>query len=92
ALARHIGGVGRLPVLDLFTWEGGEVPTDTSSAPLVAHLERAIRLDPSAEVPLGPVLLCATTMRTGWSLTVCGALLHEAGCPQVLPLVIHRLP
>ena len=40
----------------------------------------------------GPVLLCATTMRTGWSLTVCGALLAEAGAPPAMPLVVHRLP
>ncbi len=92
ALAEHIAGVGRLPLLDLFRWEGGSVPDDASSAPVVVHLEGAIRLDPSVAVPNGPVLLCATTMRTGWALTVCGALLHEAGCSATLPLVIHRLP
>jgi len=68
------------------------VPTDTSSAPVVAHLEQAIRLDTSIAVPTGPVLLCATTMRTGWALTVGGALLYEAGCASTMPLVIHRLP
>ncbi|MDP2292112.1 MAG: DEAD/DEAH box helicase [Actinomycetota bacterium] len=93
AFAAHIAAIGKLPVLDLFTWQGDEVPAGGSSAPVVTHLEKAIRLDdPSDAVPDGPVLLCATTMRTGWSLTVCGALLREAGCAAVLPLVIHRLP
>ncbi len=92
ALAAHLGAVGKLPVLDLFSWTGGETPSDTSSAPVVAHLERAVALRPGVALPDGPVLLCATTMRTGWALTVCGALLAEAGCPATLPIVIHRLP
>ena len=92
ALAEHVAAVGKLPLLDLFTWTGDAPPTDTSSAPVVAHLERAITLGPGAPVPPGPVLLCAMTMRTGWALTVGGALLHEAGCRATMPLVIHRLP
>jgi len=93
ALAEHIAAVGKLPLLPLFSWSGPEVPTDTSSAPVVSHLEQAIALDRSVGVPThGPVLLCATTMRTGWSLTVCGALLAEAGSPPAMPLVVHRLP
>jgi len=92
ALAAFIAGIGKLPLVQLFSWSGGEAPSDASSAPLVAHLEQSIRLDPSVPVPAGPVLLCATTMRTGWALTVCGALLHEAGCPSTLPLVVHKLP
>ena len=93
ALAEHIAAVGKLPLLSLLSWSGPEVATDTSSAPIVAHLEQAISLDHSIGVPThGPVLVCATTMRTGWSLTVCGALLAEAGCPSTMPLVVHRLP
>jgi ATP-dependent DNA helicase RecQ len=92
ALAAHLAGVGKLPMLDVFTWTGGTAPSDTSSAPVVAHLERAIALNPDAVVPQGPVLLCATTMRTGWALTVCAALLHEAGCRAAMPIVIHRQP
>jgi len=92
ALAQHVAGVGGLPYLDLFTWQGHQAPTDSSSAPVVAHLEQAVRLDRSVQVPNGPILLCATTMRSGWTLTVCAALLFEAGCTTTLPLVIHRLP
>jgi len=81
-----------MPNLDLFSWHGEPVGDQLSSGPVVAHLEAAIRLDRSVEVPNGPVLLCATTMRTGWSLTVSAALLHDAGCTSTMPLVVHRLP
>ena len=94
ALSQHLGAVGKLPVFDLFTWHGEAAPTDVASAPVVAHLERSIAFDAAAAraLPHGPVLLCATTMRTGWSVTVASALLAEAGCQAVMPLVIHRLP
>ena len=91
-LAAHLAAVGKLPLLDLFTWTGGAAPSDTSSAPVVSHLERAVRLQPEAAMPDGPVLLCAASMRTGWALTVSAALLHQAGCGAVMPIVIHRLP
>lgn len=92
ALAQHIAGVGKLPFLDLFSWHGDAVDGRLSSGPVVTHLEGVIRLDPTTEVPHGPVLMCATTMRTGWALTVSAALLHDAGCTATMPLVIHRLP
>jgi ATP-dependent DNA helicase RecQ len=92
ALAEHLAGVGRLPLLDLFRWNGTEAPSDTSSAPVVTHLEGVIEFDRTVTVPEGPVLLCATTMRSGWSLTVAGALLHEATGNEAMPVVIHRLP
>lgn len=92
ALAEHIAGVGKLPLLDLFTWEGPPQPSDCSSSPIVAHLEQAIRLHNTGAIPDGPILLCHTTMRTGWAFTVCAALLAEAGCRTTVPLVIHRLP
>ena len=91
-LAEHLSTVGRLPTLDVFTWTGPEVPPDTSSAPIVQHLEHAIQCDRTVGVPDGPILLCAATMRTGWSLTVAATLLHEHSGSLVMPLVIHRLP
>ena len=91
-LAEHIAAVGKLPLVDCFTWSGGAAPTDSSSGPVVVHLESAIGLNPAAQLPPGPVLLCATSMRTGWSLTVAAALLREAGCDVAMPLVLHRRP
>jgi ATP-dependent DNA helicase RecQ len=92
ALAEHIAAVGKLPLLDMFTWTGGETPFDTARVEIVAHLERAIHLDPGLGIPEGPGLLCATTMRSGWSITVAAALLHDNGCHTTMPLVLHRLP
>ena len=69
------------------------VPTDSSPAARSSRTSNG-RSDSTRRSRCrdGPVLLCATTMRTGWSLTVSGALLHDAGCAAALPLVIHRLP
>jgi ATP-dependent DNA helicase RecQ len=92
ALAEHIGGVGRLPVLELFGWQGGASPRDSSSTPVVTHVEQAVQFQPSAPLPDGPVLVCATTMRTGWTMAVVAACIHEAGGGPVLPLVVHRQP
>jgi ATP-dependent DNA helicase RecQ len=91
-LAQHLASVGKLPFVDVLSWHGDAQPTDSSSGPMVRHLEQVISLDGPLDVQSGPILLCATTMRTGWSLTVAAALLHEATGAQVLPLVVHRLP
>lgn len=92
ALAEHVGRIGRLPVVDALSWTGGTPAPNTSSAPLVVHLERSVGLDASVAVATGPVLLCATSMRTGWTITVSAALLHEAWGTEVMPLVVHRRP
>ena len=39
-----------------------------------------------------PVLLIDARYRSGWSMTVAAALLREAGCSAVLPLVLHQQP
>ena len=97
ALAEHLARVGRLPLVELFAWHGGEPPRDTASTPVVQHLERAVQvLDPSplahGTIASGPVLLCATTMRTGWTIALCSALVAETTGRVALPLVVHRLP
>ena len=46
----------------------------------------------TGEVPGGPVLLVDDVARSTWTLTACAALLHDAGCGPVLPLVAHRRP
>ncbi|MFZ4519935.1 MAG: ATP-dependent DNA helicase RecQ, partial [Microthrixaceae bacterium] len=96
-LCEHLGEVGRLPVLDLLTRvPGNPVPDDAAAGARVAVLDTAITLSPHAAAALepvrGPVLLVSATMRTGWTQTVAGALLREAGAPAVMPLVVHRLP
>jgi ATP-dependent DNA helicase RecQ len=58
----------------------------------VAHLESAIGLASGADLPAGPVLLVASTVRTRWAATVAAALLRENGVPQVLVLALHLQP
>jgi ATP-dependent DNA helicase RecQ len=92
ALAAHIGAIGKLPVLDLFEWVGEQLPRDTSSGPIVSHLERSVQRNPLIDVPRGPIMLCAASMRSGWTLAVCAAVLDEENKASTMPLVIHRLP
>jgi ATP-dependent DNA helicase RecQ len=91
-LAEHIARKGRLPLHDVFSWRGGPAPDDTASTPVVAHLESAIRLADDAQLPNGPVLLVASTVRTRWAATVAAALLREQGASQVLVLALHLQP
>ena len=91
-LAAHVARLGRIPLADVFTWHGSACPEDAPSTVHVQHLEKAVRLQPLPEPPAGPVLLCATTARTTWTLTVAAALLAEAGVADVMALVLHRRP
>lgn len=91
-LAQHIATVGKLPLLDCLTWNGPACPENLPSAPHVQHLERCIRLHPATQLPAGPVLLCAATARTMWTLNVTAALLAESGTAGALALVLHRQP
>ncbi len=91
-LAAHIAQKGRLPLNDVFSWQGGPAPDDSASTPVVAHLESAIRLAADAALPAGPVLLVSTQVRTRWAATVAAALLREQGALQVLVLALHLQP
>jgi ATP-dependent DNA helicase RecQ len=91
-LAEHIARKGRLPLHDVFSWQGGPAPDDTASTPVVAHLESAIRMAGDAELPSGPVLLVTTEVRTRWTATVTAALLRERSANQVLLLALHLKP
>jgi len=91
-LAEHISRRGRLPLHDVFSWHGGPAPDDAASTPVVAHLESAIRWAGDADLPAGPVLLVASTVRTRWAVTVAAALLREQGASQVLVLALHLQP
>lgn len=42
----------------------------------------------AAEMPKGSVLLMDDMVDSGWTLTVIAALLREAGCPAVFPIVL----
>ena len=91
-LAEHIAQIGKLPLVDVFSWTGSAPPDDAASTPVVAHLEKAIQMKPDFELPRGPVLLVSTEVRTRWTATVAGALLREAGAYGVLLLALHQRP
>ena len=91
-LAEHIAQIGKLPLVDVFSWTGSAPPDDAASTPVVAHLEKAIQMKPDFELPRGPVLLVSTEVRTRWTATVAGALLREAGASGVLLLALHQRP
>lgn len=91
-LATHLSTIGRLPLLDAFTWHGPACPENLPSTSHVNHLEKTVRLKNFTDPPVGPVLLCATTARTRWTLTLTAALLSEAGVPGVMAIVLHRRP
>lgn len=91
-LAAHLSSIGRIPLLDAFTWQGSACPANLPSTSHVNHLEKTIRLKNFPAAPAGPVLLCATTARSGWTLTLAATLLTEAGVQSVMALVLHRRP
>lgn len=88
-LASHIARKGRLPLRQVFSWQGGPAPTDSASTPVVAHLEQTIGFSADAQLPAGPVLLVCTNARTRWTATLAAALLREHGAHQVLLLALH---
>lgn len=91
-LAAHLSTIGRLPLLDAFSWHGPACPENLAGPAHVKHLEDAIHLENFTKVPDGPILLCATAARTCWTLTLAATLLTEAGAPGVMALVLHRRP
>lgn len=91
-LAAHLSKVSRIPCIDAFTWHGQACPENLPSTSHVHHLEKTIRLNNFTNPPTGPVLLCATTARSCWTLTLAATLLTEAGAQSVIALVLHRRP
>jgi ATP-dependent DNA helicase RecQ len=92
AVARHVATIGNRPLVEPWTWVGGDVPTDAPSRPIVEHLDTAISWDESVELPGGPVLVCSATTRTRWTAAVTARLLDERGRGPVLPLALHLRP
>jgi ATP-dependent DNA helicase RecQ len=92
SLAERIAAIGHLPVIDAFAWQGPPAPTDSASGVRAAALLAGLVLRPDAAIPAAPILLVDDTLRSGWTMTVAGAALGDAGATAVWPLVVHRLP
>jgi len=92
SLAEHLAAVGRLPLLDALEVAGPPPPAGVASGARAAALLGSLRVRAGVEVPHGPLLLVDDTYRSGWTMTVAGVLLVEAGATDVLPLALHQLP
>ncbi|MDP1649671.1 MAG: DEAD/DEAH box helicase [Rubrivivax sp.] len=92
SVASHVASVGRLPLVDALRLAGPTPGVDAASGAKVAALLEALTLRPEVEVPPGPLLLIDARYRSGWSVTVAGALLRASGATAVLPLALHQLP
>ena len=92
SIAAHLGRVGNIPVIETLQASGPPPPTDSASGARVSGLLVGLSLRPETTVPRGPILLVDDQYRTGWTMTVAGALLRSAGATAVLPLVVHQLP
>ncbi len=90
--AEHLAGVGRLPVLDVVRQSGPRVEPGLAPAARARALEPGLALDPDADLAGAVVLLVDDAWATGWTATIAGALLREAGATAVLPLVAHQRP
>jgi ATP-dependent DNA helicase RecQ len=91
-MAEHLASVGRLPLVDALRADGGPPPDDVASSVRVRQLLETMVLEPGSLLPGGPVLLVDDVARSGWTVTVAGALLRDGGAGPVLPLVGHRRP
>lgn len=92
SLARGLADIGHLSVVEPFEVTGSRADPGLSPAARARTVESRLRLRDRATMANGPILLVDDTYRTGWTMTIGGALLREAGATAVLPLVVHRRP
>ncbi|QIK74859.1 RecQ family ATP-dependent DNA helicase [Nocardioides piscis] len=88
-LATGLSRVMQIPVVGRFAIVDASVAPGqgaANSAQRVAAIHRRFRLE--ADVPAGPVLLVDDLVVSGWTLTVAGVALREAGATAVLPLTL----
>ncbi len=88
-LAGRLADVGRLDLATPLRADGPGYQRDAGTSVESATLALN-RLSVEGEVPPGPVLLVDDSTRSGFTLTVAGALLREAGAGPVYPLVLHK--
>ena len=93
-LAQRIGSLGKLAVLDGVRRVAVDRPPQAemgNSAHQLTNVWDAFAVDvPEGGWPRGPILVLDDEWRSGWTMTVVGARLREAGAPAVLPAVLRR--
>jgi ATP-dependent DNA helicase RecQ len=93
SLASHVAGIGRLPFLGTVTSaQPGDAGPRGNSAQRVRALHDAFGLPAELTDALstldGPVLLVDDLVDSGWTMTLAGRLLRQAGAPAVMPLAL----
>ncbi|MFI7297687.1 RecQ family ATP-dependent DNA helicase [Streptomyces sp. NPDC050121] len=95
SLAEGIAAVGHLPFLGTLTYtgpSGAHVARRSNSAQRLRALSGAFTVSEELAEALanspGPVLLVDDCTESGWTLAVAARLLRQAGCEEVLPLVL----
>ncbi|HKY67935.1 MAG TPA: helicase-related protein, partial [Acidimicrobiales bacterium] len=93
-LAQLLGELGRLPVAETVGRVAPDRPPQAemgNSAHQLANVWDAFAVSPpEGGWPSGPVLVLDDEWRSGWTMTVVGARLREAGAGRVLPGVLRR--
>ena len=91
SLAELVADELAVPVLAVLTQGGPPAPAGVAS---IARAEALVAgLSVVAPLPRpGPVLLVDDLYRTGWTMTVAGVLLAQAGATAVWPLALQQLP
>jgi len=86
ALARELD----LPFADCLRAVADAEPQERmlNSVRQLANAHRALRLEGAVAIPEGPVLLVDDLVDSGWTLTVAGWLLREAGSGPVHPFAL----
>ena len=88
-LATGLSRVMKLPIIGRFAIVDPSVAPGqgaANSAQRVAAIHRRYRLE--ADVPPGPVLLVDDLVVSGWTMTLAGGALRNAGATAVLPLAL----
>lgn len=92
SVAEQVAAIGRLPILDVLRIAGPASAHDLSAKARASFQAQRLSLAAEADVAGAVVLLVDDTWRTGWTATICAALLREAGAAAVLPMVLHHQP
>jgi len=92
ALARRLGEIGRLPVVDTLerTRDAPPQREQANSAHACANVHGAFAARAGVTIPDGPVLVLDDTTSSGWTMTVVADVLGSAGASPVYPLVLLR--
>jgi len=90
AFAADLAGRLGIPYVAAFTVRVGGAPQSEqqNSAQQLRNVHDKLAVAAAVAIPAGPVLLVDDIVDSGWTLTMAGALLRQAGSGQVLPFAL----